>query len=54
MLLITFLLLKNGLYPYVYTGEWEKFTETTLLEKEGFHNNFNMEDNTDTYYIQSL
>ena len=28
------LLLRKGVYPYKFMAEWEKFNETTLLEKE--------------------
>ena len=30
------LLLRKGVYPYEYKGDWEKFNETTLPEKEDF------------------
>ena len=30
--------------------DWEKFTETLLLEKEDFYSNLNMEDITDADY----
>ena len=29
-----FLLLRQGVYPYEYMGDWEEFNETTLSEKE--------------------
>ena len=32
-------------------GEWEKFNETTLPEKEEFYSNLNMEDITDADYM---
>ena len=28
------LLLRKGVYPYEYMGDWEKFNETSLPEKE--------------------
>ena len=31
---------------------WERFTETSLPDKEAFHSNLNMEDITDVGYIQ--
>ena len=31
------LLSRKGVYPYEYMYEWEKFNETTLLEKEEFY-----------------
>ena len=33
--------------------EWEKFNETSLLEKEQFYNNLNMEDITDADYMHA-
>ena len=30
--------------------EWEKFSETSLPEKEDFHSHLNMEDTTDADY----
>ena len=45
------LLLKKVVYPYEYMGEWEKFNETTLPEKEEFYSNLNMEDITDADYL---
>ena len=32
-------------------GEWEKFNETTLPEKEEFYSNLNMEDITEVDYM---
>ena len=43
------LLLQEGVYPYEYMDEWEKFNETSVPEKEDFYNHLNMEDITDTY-----
>ena len=43
--------LKKVVYPYEYMGEWEKFNETTLPEKEEFYSNLNMEDITDADYM---
>ena len=40
------MLLRKGLYPYEYMDEWEKVNETTLLEKEEFYSNLNMDDIT--------
>ena len=42
------LLLRKDIYPYEYIDDWEKFNETTLLEKEEFYSDLNMEDITDT------
>ena len=44
------LLLRNGVYPYEYMGNWEKFNETSFPDKEAFHSNLNMEDITDVDY----
>ena len=41
------LLLRNGFYPNEYIGDCEKFNKTTLLEKDEFYSNLNMEDITD-------
>ena len=38
------LLLRKGVYPYEYTDNWEKFNETSLLNKESFYSNLNMEN----------
>ena len=37
-------------YPYQYMNDWEKFNETSLLEKEDFYSHLNMEDITDADY----
>ena len=44
------MLLRKGVYPHEYIDEWEKFNETSLLKKEEFYSNLNMEDITDSYY----
>ena len=36
-------MLQNGIYPYEYMDDWEKFDETSLLEKEDFYSHLNME-----------
>ena len=41
------LLLRKGVYPHEYMGEWENFNELILPEKEEFYSNLNMEDITD-------
>ena len=43
--------LKKGLYPCEYMGDWERFNETTLPEKEEFCSNLIMEDITDADYM---
>ena len=45
-----FILLFN---PYEYIYDWEKFNEKSLLEKEEFYSNFNMEDIKDADYIHA-
>ena len=47
------LLLRKSVYPYEYMDEWEKFNETILPEKEEFYSDLNMEDITDTDYINA-
>ena len=47
------LLLRKGVYPFEHMDEWEKFTETTLPEKEEFYSNLNMEDIADTDYMHA-
>ena len=47
------LFLRKGVYPYEYMEDWEKFNETTLPGKEEFYSNLNMEDITDTDYMQA-
>ena len=34
-------------------GDWEKFNETLLPEKEDFHSHLNMEDITDADYTHT-
>ena len=41
------LLLQEGVYPYEYMDDLEKFNETSLPEKEDFYSHVNMEDITD-------
>ena len=36
------LLLRKGVYSYEYIDDWEKFNETSLLEKEDFCSHLNM------------
>ena len=44
------LLLRKGIYPYVYMDSWQRFVETSLPDKEAFYSNLNMEDITDVDY----
>ena len=45
-----FLLLQEGVYPSQFMDDWEKFNETSLLEKEDCYNHLNVEDITDAGY----
>ena len=45
--------LRNIVYPYDYMGDWDKFNETRLLEKEEFHSNLNFEEITDADYMHA-
>ena len=38
------LLLRNGVYPYEYMDNWERFNEMSLPSKESFYSNLNMEN----------
>ena len=44
------LLLRKGLFPYEYMDNWERFNETSLLNKESFYSNLNMENIEDIDY----
>ena len=44
-------MLRKGVYPYEYMGDWQKFSETTLPEKEECYSNLNIEDITDADYM---
>ena len=44
------LLLRKGVYPYEYMDSWERFSEISLLSKEDFYSNLNMEDISDIDY----
>ena len=46
------LLLQEGVYPYEYMDDLEKFNETSLPEKEDFYSHVNMEDITDADYTE--
>ena len=39
-------MLWRGVYPYEYMDDWQKFSETSLPEKENFDSHLNMEDIT--------
>ena len=44
------LLLRKGVYPYEHMDSWERFSETSLLDKEAFNSKLNLEDCTDEHY----
>ena len=46
-------MLQKGVYSYEYMGDKEKFSETSLSEKENFYSNVNMEDITDANYTHA-
>ena len=46
------LLLQNGIFPYEYLDDWEKFSEMSLPKKEGFDSHLSMEAITDADYVQ--
>ena len=43
-------LLRKGVYPYKYMDSWERFSETSLPDKEAFYSELNLEDITDEDY----
>ena len=47
------LLLQKSAYPYEYMGDWEKFNEISLPEKEDFYSHLNMEDIIDADYAHA-
>ena len=44
---------QKGVCSYEYIGDWEKFNETLLPEKEDFYSHLNMEDITDADYAHT-
>ena len=44
------LLLRKSVYPYEYMDSFERFFETSLLDKDVFYSNLNMESITDIDY----
>ena len=46
------LLLQKCVYPYEYMDHWEKFNETSLLEKD-FYSHLNVEYITDADYAHA-
>ena len=47
------LLLWKCIYPYEYMNDCEKFSETSIPEKEGFYSHLNMEDISDADYVNA-
>ena len=47
------LLLEKGFYPDEYMDSWERFSETSLPDKEAFYSSLNMEDITDVDHIHA-
>ena len=45
------LLLRKGVYPYEYMNSWERFKETSLLDKNAFYSELNLEDITYKDYV---
>ena len=43
-------MLRKGVYPYEYMGNWERFNKFSLPNKESFYSNFNMENIEDIDY----
>ena len=42
--------MRKALYPYEYMDSWEKFDETSMLDKEAFYNELNKEGITNEDY----
>ena len=47
------LLLQEGVYPYEYMNDCEKFNGISLIEKKDFYSHLNMEDITDVDYAHA-
>ena len=45
------LLLRKGVYPHENMGSWERFDETSLLDKEAFSSSLSKEDITDVDHV---
>ena len=45
------LLLRKGVYPYEYMDRWEKFNETSILNKKSYYSNLDLENITDEDYV---
>ena len=42
------MLLRKGVYPYIYLDSWERFDKTSLPNKEAFYSELYLEDITGT------
>ena len=47
------LLLRKGVYPYEYMGNWERFNETSLPDKKAFYSGLYLEDITNKDYMHA-
>ena len=47
------MLSRKGVYPYEHTDSWEKFDETSLLDKNAFYSKLNEEDITNKDYAHA-
>ena len=47
------LLSKKGIYPYEYIDSWERFSETSLHDKQKFYRKLNDENITDEEYAHA-
>ena len=44
------LLLRKGVYPYEYMGDWDRFNEEKLPNKSDFYSSLDMEDISEIDY----
>ena len=45
--------MKKVVYPYEYMGDWQKFKEASLPEKENFYSHLNMKNITNVDYAHA-
>ena len=45
--------LRKGVYPYEYMDSWERFGETSLLDKKAFYSELNLKGITDKDYTHA-
>ena len=45
-------MIRKGVYPYEYMGDWEKFEEVGLPPKDAFYSRLNMKVISDHHYEQ--